>query len=338
MKAAGRTIGKETICRKAVRKTIPTTKAKDSYLIEGTGTTSETVEKSSLRKRKLKRAERTRSTKQLNKMCNKGEIPATRMYYDSSESKYYVYNLGEVVKGGHPSCKTLVDIDELDQYNSILVESATSDPDTWVGPSIGVFDTGDAPAELCTQVQCLYQQLNKPYCLAFSFASALFYCGFRDEASAMYEAAEALAQLDFDRQLSTLLPFMQNLVPVIGQPTIYGVRTKRHDRKKRTLTWDDLFTDMTQYPTVVIPILPDGQCTHAFCVVDDLIFDSTTPKALQLRKESVSWLFRDRETTIHRAYRFNHRYSPPQTTPGKETKTRRRYRRKMKHNWTKRWE
>jgi hypothetical protein len=211
------------------------------------------------------------------------------------------------------------------------VTKAQEIPDDWVGPTIGDPDFGDAPIELCTKIRCVYQQLNRPYCLTYSFASALFYCGFHEHATGMYEAAPPLATLDFDNQLSELLDFMKNLVPTIGQPTFYGLRTK----KKRTLTWDTLFSDLTPYPTLVIPMLPNGQCTHAFTVVDDLIFDSTTPTALKLCQESVMWLFRDRPTTIHRAYRFNRKYSPQGENRKRRYKTKETYARDVNLNWKK---
>ena len=103
---------------------------------------------------------------------------------------------------------------------------------------------------------------------------------------------------------------MKNLVPIIGLPTLYGIRTKRHSRVKRTLTWEILFSELTPYPTIVIPMLPCGRMTHAFCVVDDLIFDSITPQALQLKKESIDWIFNNDPVTIHHALRFNTKISP----------------------------
>ena len=57
------------------------------------------------------------------------------------------------------------------------------------------------------------------------------------------------------------------------------------------MTWEVLFADLTPYPTIVIPIQADGTVRHAFCVVDNLIFDSLTPFALKLKRESVLWTF-----------------------------------------------
>ena len=282
------------------------------------------------KQKRQKIAARGQLTRKYNAMCQTGDLAALRMYFDSGESKYYFCNL-EDVKKGKPLRKTLIMSEDLKQYSPMVVADATNTPDTWVGPTIADADTGDAPLELCTKVRCLYQQLNNPYCLTYSVASALFYCGFRQQASAMYEGAEALASQHFDRQIAELLSFMENLVPLIGQATFFGVRTKRHNRKKRFLTWENLFSELTPYPTVVIPMLDNGRCTHAFCVVDDLIFDSTTPTALKLKDDSVKWLFRERETTIYQAYRFNKKCSPP--GKGRQGKTKGKYTRPVKRNW-----
>ena len=207
-------------------------------------------------------------------------------------------------------------------------------PNGWVGPttgtqgSLGDPGTGDAPPELCTNVPCGYQQMNNPYCITYCFASALLYCERKDPATWTYEAAPTFSTLDFELQIEQLIAHTRGVIPVIGSPTIYGRRTRRHDHLLRTLTWDDLFNDLTPYPTVVIPKLPDGTFTHAFCVVDDLIFDSTCPCALQLRKESVLWLFQDREVELHHAYRFNEKYSE-----SKKNKTKGEFDRPIRVNW-----
>jgi hypothetical protein len=255
------------------------------------------------------------------------EIPATRIKFDSATSQYLVYN---VTGQGNSKVRGVpIEPGRLQRYNKKLVQSATDHPNKWMGPTIqdANVNTGDAPLDICTNVVCGYQQLNNPYCIGYSFASALLYCGFRAAAERMHNAAPVVATLDYDGQIQQILSFARNNVPLIGQPTIFGIRTNRHDHKKRTLDWITLFSERTPYPTVVIPILPDGRRTHAFCVVDDIIFDSTNPCALQLRMESVVWLFRDCRPEISHAFRFNTKISP------KNTKIRAQYKRQMKENW-----
>ena len=246
-------------------------------------------------------------------MLTKGEITATRMYYDSTEQRYYVSNLADMEgKEGEAVRKTVVE--DVGRYHSFLVERATQCPNTWVGPTLGDGECGDAPVELCTKVRTLYQQHNNPFCLIYSFASALFYCGFKEQAKHLAETAQPFASMHFDQQIQKLREIMPHLVPLIGGATLYGIRTKRHDRKKRWMTWEGVFTELTPYPTIVIPILADGTVRHAFCVVDDLIFDSLTPFALKLKEESVLWTFNDRPTKIFQVLRFNKKVSPQGTT------------------------
>ena len=56
------------------------------------------------------------------------------------------------------------------------------------------------------------------------------------------------------------------------------------------MSWVELIDNETIYPTLVIPIGADGSINHAFCVVDDLIFDSTQTHALKLTMKSIEWI------------------------------------------------
>ena len=87
-------------------------------------------------------------------------------------------------------------------------------------------------------------------------------------------------------------------------------KTKNRVKKARHLSWDMLFSEIVPHPTIVIPLLADGTHSHAFCVVDDLIFDSSFPFALKLQKESVDWIFNGTQVSIYQALRFNVKNSP----------------------------
>jgi len=104
---------------------------------------------------------------------------------------------------------------------------------------------------------------------------------------------------------------MKEIVPTIGMPTIFGVKTKTRARKKRVITWEELLGNVTTFPTLIIPVLPTGEATHAFCVVDDLIFDSSTPFALKLCLDSVKWICNNTLPEIYRVFRFDSKVSPP---------------------------
>ena len=52
----------------------------------------------------------------------------------------------------------------------------------------------------------------------------------------------------------------------------------------------DILAMRDPYPKVVIPRSPDASLGHAFCIVDDLIFDSSQVYTLQMRKTVVAAL------------------------------------------------
>lgn len=232
---------------------------------------------------------------------------AARMRYDSSEGIYYTCQYDQSI----PGYTKAVVADNIQQYDESLVTAANNSPDVWVGCSIGDAFDEDAPQDIITPVKLLYQQHSQRYCLTYSLASALYHCRLPLQAEILASQSKVFSKQHFDQALSSLKDFMKNLVPEIGLPTVYGTRTKGHSRIKRHMTWKRLFTEYTPYPTVVIPVMPDGNRTHAFCVVDDLIFDSSTSHALQLKRESVLWIFNDVEVDISLALRFKTKFSPP---------------------------
>ena len=207
----------------------------------------------------------------------------------------------------------------IEHFDERLVKAARELPDKWVGPPLGDVGYGDAPYHLCTKVATIYQQHNNPYCVSHSLASALYYCN-----SDWIVACQALVQLGhtfsgthFDYQIEKVKELMEDHVPHIGRPVIFGRRTKNHHRKLRKMSWEELFSELTPFPTMVVPMLPSGQATHAFCVVDDLIFDSTTPCALKLCMDSVQWLSGEEIPHLYQVYRFCMKCSPKgQRVPG----------------------
>jgi len=219
-------------------------------------------------------------------------------------------------------------VEDIEMYDEFLVQSAMRFEGEWMGPSIGdASSNGTAPVELCSSVPTIYQQHKSPFCITYSLASALFYCGFHEQARILAQQATSFAGMDFDDAIVKLRGLMPHLVPEIGLATVYGVATSRHNRFRREMTWEQLFRDITPYPTVIIPISNQGIATHAFCVVDDLIFDSITPMALKLQQQSVDWVFNDAEMHIFVALRFNTKISQ------KGQKIKEKYRRKVTYHW-----
>lgn len=229
---------------------------------------------------------------------------ATRMKFDPIKKQYFTRTRGD--DGKLQKQKICRNISE---YDNTLVDAAQLHAGQWVGPSAGDSGDGHAPIHLCTDVKLLYQQHGNPFCFIYSLANALFYCKYNWQAIDLAGQAPRFAAMHSKQAISELKAYMANLLPVIGRPTLYGIRTGRN-KKKRTLTFDDLFTNLTPYPTLVVPFTTDVNSTHAFCVIDDLIFDSITPFALKLQKESVDWIFNGADAKIDYALRFNMKVSP----------------------------
>jgi len=73
----------------------------------------------------------------------------------------------------------------------------------------------------------------------------------------------------------------------------FGKLLKKGKNKKTKLFIETICTQLTPFPTVVIPLGKDGSISHAVCVVDDLIFDSTQRSALKLTHKSFHWISGD---------------------------------------------
>jgi hypothetical protein len=198
------------------------------------------------------------------------------------------------------------------------VNQAKRNPDVWQGCSIGDSMDGTVPSQLATSVKIHFRQYNERLCLTLSLANALHYCNFTEEAKVLQSQAPFFAEMTGDQQLNRLIGLMSGLVPLIGRPTRFSQsyyrdntdNTKRRVKKARLLTFDTLFSEIFPHPTLVIPALADGTSSHAFCIVDDLIFDSCFSVALKLQKESINWIFNNTEVSIFQALRCNVKNSP----------------------------
>ena len=172
-------------------------------------------------------------------------------------------------------------------------------------PTLGDPGDPDAPHKLRTKCKLAYYQGEHHYCLGYSLANALNYCGYNEQSQTLAGHAELLSRMPLPMALNTIRNLMAALTPDIGGPVVYNLRTGK--KRKRQMTVDQLLNDKTRYPTLVIPTRPDGSRTHAFCVVDDLIFDSITIQALKLCHESLEWIFNDEKIELHAVLRFQQR-------------------------------
>ena len=257
-----------------------------------------------------------------NQLRRHNHIDSAQLKYDSIEDCFYVRNrdiagrLGPVFLCG-----------DIDQYDDNLIISAKEFPNRWMGPTLGDTNYEVPPSHLLTNVTTVYQQLNKRYCFTHSLASALFYAGLRFAAGVLATQGKVFSTKQFDDAISDLRGLMQGIAPCIATPIIYGIRTKTHSRIKRAIEWDDLLNTPSKYPTIVIPVLPDGSRNHAFCLIDDLIFDSSVQNAMKLTWESVQWICRGFEPKVFCAFRFSTKFSQ------KGTKTQETYEHVMSYNW-----
>jgi hypothetical protein len=159
------------------------------------------------------------------------------------------------------------------------------------------------PQNYQTNVKVQYQQGSLDQCLFLCLASALHYMGMTKEGFNLASKASSAENLPGREGIKALLAYMNECAPCIATPTIYNVA---HKKKKHTMEPTDLEI-FNPYPTVVIPHGADGSISHAVCVVDDLIFDTTQPFALKCTIKSMGWIcncgpqsFED----VFAAYRF----------------------------------
>ena len=257
-----------------------------------------------------------------NKLRREKRLDAAQLKYMSSEDIFYVRTPDTAGRLG-----PVFPCHNIDEFDDNLILSAKEFPGKWMGPTIGDTNYEVPPDHLLTNVPSIYQQFRKRYCLTHSLASVLSYCQLDFAAELMASQGAVFSPKQFGDAINELRSFMQNIAPCIGTPTIYGIRTNTHSRKKRTLEWDDIFTKLTRFPTLVIPVLPDGSTNHAFCVVDDLIFDSTVPYAMKLTWETVKWICRGFDSKIYCALRFETKFSP------KGFKTKEIYQHQIQYHW-----
>ena len=209
-----------------------------------------------------------------------------------------------------------------DNFDEEFVRGVVMHPGVWFPIPLGDANESEAPKELKTNVQVRYQQGKKNYCLTYSMASALYYCGKKKESGLFSEYAELIRKQPKYSQLQIFFDKMKEIVPSIGTFKKYNIRNSKN--KKNKLSIEQLCGDKSPYPVLVLPECKDGSHSHAFCVVDDLIFDSTQTHALKLEKESIDWICSVNEgfERISEAYLFFGKF-----------KTQSTWKREMKTNW-----
>ena len=170
-----------------------------------------------------------------------------------------------------------------------------------------------------TEVACKYKQgEHENYCLFFCVASMLFYRNYKKAAKRLKGMAEGYKSVDGNQQIKDLLGFLRQHAKQFGKCVKFG--RGRVSKSRKELYVSDLLDEMQDFPVLVIPRGNDGMVSHAVCVVDDLVFDSTQACALKLTRETFDWICGDDgcggiwEAYMLRAWRCPD-MRPPKTKP-----------------------
>ena len=143
------------------------------------------------------------------------------------------------------------------------------------------------PKYLTTQIPIAYPQGTKNRCLFLCMALALHYMDLKQEAAEINQAYGMAENVPGPHGLKALKKAMIAFVPILGRPIIFNSCRKK---ERKEITVHQLTLQPTPYPTVVIPVGNDGSVNHAFCVVNDLILNSTQAYALKCNKNCVNWI------------------------------------------------
>jgi len=163
-----------------------------------------------------------------------------------------------------------------------------------------------------------FVQGNSPFCLSFSLAAAVSYCRFPVASRYLVENATIISAMCIDEASMMVRAIMLAGAPLIGLPKLFNIRPNTKAKKMAHITITDLTTMLTPFPTLVIL---ERFPLHALCVVDDLIFDAISNRALKLCKETFSWIFNNENVKIAHAYRFMTKFTPKGTKKTKEKYT-----------------
>jgi len=193
-----------------------------------------------------------------------------------------------------------VETNFVEKYIKILYYN----PDTYFVVPVGCCNMKTCPSKLSVNyVIVKYPQKDKPTCLYRGLASALYYLQFKNEAHQLAHQQIALEAegMPLNMSVKILYEKLENILPSIGR-----VLKANHlsTNRKWTIELNDLFSDLSKYPTVILPLGSDGSINHAVCVVDDLIFDSTQSVAMKLCQESLDWICGNKCIGIYGAFRL----------------------------------
>jgi hypothetical protein len=212
--------------------------------------------------------------------------------YKKESSKFVAHFMGitRAESGGHsieiPLINPMwVNLHFHEKFVAIVVAFAAKS-DAWVPVPCGsARSCGNAlpPQTLILEsVFCHYHQGDQEYCMFYSFASALFHLGFYVESEEVRMAGHKLEYKDSLSQLDGFRSVVSKLTIFRTHPVIWGQRGRKFKRF-------NVLENISEDPTLIIPLGGDGGISHGVTTVGRLIFDSTHPRALYLAKESLDW-------------------------------------------------
>jgi hypothetical protein len=160
-------------------------------------------------------------------------------------------------------------------------------PREWIPVPLGDPTLESAPIIIQMRVPISYRQGTQSTCLANSLASALVYLQQGHAGQEVFRLAKNLEHLPQPDALSELCSHLASIGRQRGNCKWFNRKVK-----KKTTRHLDLSEVLRGFncPVIVTPVGSDGSQTHAVCVVDDLIFDSTQERALKLERESFDWI------------------------------------------------
>ena len=131
----------------------------------------------------------------------------------------------------------------------------------------------------------------------------LDYIGYKEAAKFARLNAELWSSVPVSQAVKCLEEFLRIYVPQIAQPVVYG--HKRNGRPKKSISLEVLALERDHYPWLVFLTFQDRGTYHAFVLIDDVVFDTSTPKALQRNMEAIRYILGNSAEAQHiRHYRF----------------------------------
>ena len=124
--------------------------------------------------------------------------------------------------------------------------------------------------------------------MGFSVSNALKYMGYEEAASEARELAWVWRIVPMVKVIECVSQLLERYAPHMAQSIIYNAA--RHGKRKTELTWQEFCAARDAFLWLVFPVDTDGTCCHSFTAVDDLIFDTSTNKALKRTMETVKFI------------------------------------------------